>query len=140
VLGGSGATPLSGRQRPPALAPAPPGLAPEQLKRRHIVASLVHSENNYVSSLQRLVHVSRLNLMAHAKTLTDLDAGLQKTLGRKQPAHSEPHQSSASFPPGAGNFGMPRALQVYFFKDSTHGTQSEQKIGKNLFKTREKPL
>jgi hypothetical protein len=46
------------RQQPPSLAPAPQGLGLEQLKRRHIVASLVHSENNYVTSLQRLVNVS----------------------------------------------------------------------------------
>ena len=46
------------RQQPPSLPHAPPGLGPEQLKRRHIVASLVHSENNYVASLQRLVNVS----------------------------------------------------------------------------------
>ena len=46
------------RQQPPSLPPAPSGLGPEQLKRRHIVASLVHSENNYVASLHRLVNVS----------------------------------------------------------------------------------
>lgn len=46
------------RQQPPSLPCPPPGLGLEQLKRRHIVASLVHSENNYVTSLQRLVNVS----------------------------------------------------------------------------------
>ena len=46
------------RQQPPSLPLAPAGLGLEQLKRRHIVASLVHSENNYVASLQRLVNVS----------------------------------------------------------------------------------
>ena len=46
------------RQQPPSLPNAPHGLGLEQLKRRHIVASLVHSENNYVASLQRLVNVS----------------------------------------------------------------------------------
>ena len=49
-----------GRQQPPSLPSIPPGLNAEQLKRRHIVASLVHSENNYVASLQRLVNVRYL--------------------------------------------------------------------------------
>ena len=43
------------RDQPPSLPlPPPSGLGPEELKRRHIVNSLVQSENNYVSSLQRL--------------------------------------------------------------------------------------
>jgi hypothetical protein len=45
------------RQLPPSLPPAPPGLTPQQLKRRHIVAAIVHSENSYVATLQRLVNV-----------------------------------------------------------------------------------
>lgn len=45
------------RQTPPALPPTPPNLTPQQLKRRHIVAAIVHSENSYVSTLQRLVNV-----------------------------------------------------------------------------------
>ncbi|KAK3857916.1 hypothetical protein Pcinc_035865 [Petrolisthes cinctipes] len=44
------------RHQPPALPPMPPSLTPEQIKRRHIVASIVHSENNYVATLQRLVN------------------------------------------------------------------------------------
>ncbi|XP_031840329.1 rho guanine nucleotide exchange factor 10-like protein isoform X1 [Nomia melanderi] len=44
------------RQTPPALPPTPPNLTPQQLKRRHIVAAIVHSENGYVSTLQRLVN------------------------------------------------------------------------------------
>ena len=44
------------RCQPPTLPPAPPNLTSAQLKRRHIVSSLVHSENNYVASLQRLVN------------------------------------------------------------------------------------
>ncbi|XP_012244290.1 rho guanine nucleotide exchange factor 10-like protein isoform X2 [Bombus vosnesenskii] len=44
------------RQTPPALPPTPPNLTPQQLKRRHIVAAIVHSENSYVSTLQRLVN------------------------------------------------------------------------------------
>lgn len=48
------------RHQPPALPPMPPNLSPEQIKRRHIVASIVHSENNYVATLQRLVNVSTL--------------------------------------------------------------------------------
>lgn len=48
------------RQAPPTLPPAPPNLTPQQLKRRHIVAAIVHSENSYVATLQRLVNVSFL--------------------------------------------------------------------------------
>ncbi|KAJ8680110.1 hypothetical protein QAD02_015897 [Eretmocerus hayati] len=44
------------RQAPPSLPPAPPNLTPQQLKRRHIVAAIVHSENSYVATLQRLVN------------------------------------------------------------------------------------
>ncbi|XP_054088382.1 uncharacterized protein LOC105218092 [Zeugodacus cucurbitae] len=40
----------------PMLPPAPPGLSQQQLKRRHIVAAIVHSENSYVATLQRLVN------------------------------------------------------------------------------------
>jgi len=43
---------------PPTLPVPPPELSPEQITRRHIVAAIVHSENNYVSALQRLVNVS----------------------------------------------------------------------------------
>ena len=39
----------------PFLLPSPLLLTLEQTKRRHIIANLVHSENNYVASLQRLV-------------------------------------------------------------------------------------
>ena len=60
-----------GRQQPPSMPSIPPGLSPEQLKRRHIVASLVHSENNYVASLQRLVNVSfSLTYLAGATSRT----------------------------------------------------------------------
>ncbi|XP_020300567.1 rho guanine nucleotide exchange factor 10 isoform X4 [Pseudomyrmex gracilis] len=44
------------RQAPPTLPSPPLNLTPQQLKRRHIVAAIVHSENNYVSTLQRLVN------------------------------------------------------------------------------------
>jgi Rho guanine nucleotide exchange factor 10 len=46
------------RQVPPALPLPPPNLSPQQLKRRMIVAAIVHSENSYVATLQRLVTVS----------------------------------------------------------------------------------
>lgn len=46
------------RQVPVALPPAPTGLTQQELKRRLIVAAIVHSENSYVASLQRLVNVS----------------------------------------------------------------------------------
>lgn len=46
-------------QMPPALPAAPAGLDEQQIKRRHIVAAIIHSENSYVATLQRLVNVSR---------------------------------------------------------------------------------
>jgi hypothetical protein len=46
------------RMQPPTLPPPPSGLTGEQVKRRHIVAAIVHSENSYMATLQRLVHVS----------------------------------------------------------------------------------
>ena len=46
------------RQVPPSLPPVPPNLTARQLKRRHIVAAIVHSENSYVATLHRLVNVS----------------------------------------------------------------------------------
>ncbi|XP_066590012.1 rho guanine nucleotide exchange factor 10 isoform X2 [Prorops nasuta] len=44
------------RQAPPTLPPVPTNLTKQQLKRRHIIAAIVHSENSYVSTLQRLVN------------------------------------------------------------------------------------
>ena len=41
---------------PPSLPPTPLYLTAEQTKRRHIINSLVHSENNYLTSLKRLVN------------------------------------------------------------------------------------
>lgn len=41
----------------PMLPPTPDGLSQQQLKRRHIVAAIIHSENSYVATLQRLVNV-----------------------------------------------------------------------------------
>ena len=61
MLGGSAPPTGPRRTLPPTLPPAPTNLSPEQQKRRHIVASLVHSENNYVATLQRLVNVSNKN-------------------------------------------------------------------------------
>ena len=43
---------------PPTLPVPPTNLTSEQITRRHIVAAIVHSENNYVAALQRLVNVS----------------------------------------------------------------------------------
>ena len=40
----------------PALPPAPLLMTAEQTKRRHIINSLVVSENNYLASLHRLVN------------------------------------------------------------------------------------
>ncbi|CAH1995746.1 unnamed protein product [Acanthoscelides obtectus] len=44
------------RQLPPTLPPPPQNLTPQQLKRRMIVAAIVHSENSYIATLQRLVN------------------------------------------------------------------------------------
>ncbi|KAF5296367.1 hypothetical protein FQR65_LT10259 [Abscondita terminalis] len=44
------------RQLPPTLPPPPANLTQQQLKRRMIVAAIVHSENSYVATLQRLVN------------------------------------------------------------------------------------
>ena len=51
-----------GRLSPPSLPPAPLFLTAEQTKRRHIICSLVHSENNYLASLDRLVGEYKLPL------------------------------------------------------------------------------
>ncbi|XP_058445156.1 uncharacterized protein LOC131426439 isoform X2 [Malaya genurostris] len=55
---GAGGEPKTNERRhiPVALPPAPTGLTQQQLKRRLIVAAIVHSENSYVASLQRLVN------------------------------------------------------------------------------------
>lgn len=47
----------------PSIPPAPAGLSQQQLKRRHIVAAIVHSENSYVATLQRLVNVSFIDFL-----------------------------------------------------------------------------
>lgn len=62
---GAGTEPKNVERRtiPVALPPAPSGMTQQQLKRRHIVAAIIHSENSYVASLQRLVNVSHLNLL-----------------------------------------------------------------------------
>ncbi|XP_028042768.1 rho guanine nucleotide exchange factor 10-like isoform X2 [Bombyx mandarina] len=45
-----------GRVPPPSLGPPPDSLTPVQLRRRHVVAAIIHSENSYVATLQRLVN------------------------------------------------------------------------------------
>ncbi|KAJ8984924.1 hypothetical protein NQ317_012170 [Molorchus minor] len=47
-------SPSQRRQVPPSLPPPPPNLTPQQVKRRMIVAAIVHSENSYIATLQRL--------------------------------------------------------------------------------------
>lgn len=49
----------------PTLPPAPTGLSAQQLKRRHIFAAIVHSENSYVATLHRLVNVRALFIIYH---------------------------------------------------------------------------
>lgn len=48
---------LLGLHITPSLPPPPAGLTPQQLKRRHIIAAIVHSENSYLATLHRLVNV-----------------------------------------------------------------------------------
>ncbi|KAG5682621.1 hypothetical protein PVAND_011963 [Polypedilum vanderplanki] len=43
------------RTAPLVMPPAPTNLTPLQLKRRHIISAIVHSENSYILSLERLV-------------------------------------------------------------------------------------
>lgn len=47
---------IRGRLSPPSLGPPPEALSPVQLRRRHVVAAIIHSENSYVATLQRLVN------------------------------------------------------------------------------------
>lgn len=48
------------RMPPPLVLPPPPtSLSQSQLKRRHIISAIIHSENSYLSALQRLVKVSQ---------------------------------------------------------------------------------
>ncbi|KAJ8722073.1 hypothetical protein PYW08_004475 [Mythimna loreyi] len=45
-----------GRVPPPSLGAPPDSLSPVQLRRRHVVAAIIHSENSYVATLQRLIN------------------------------------------------------------------------------------
>ncbi|KAG1704754.1 Rho guanine nucleotide exchange factor 10 [Nymphon striatum] len=47
--------PRKQKHPPPSLPDLPPGLTPQQIKRRYILENIIESENSYVSSLQRLV-------------------------------------------------------------------------------------
>ncbi|XP_039297113.1 rho guanine nucleotide exchange factor 10-like [Nilaparvata lugens] len=49
----------------PSLPPAPHNLSAQELKRRHIVAAIVQSENNYLASLHRLVYDYKKALEDH---------------------------------------------------------------------------
>ena len=105
MLGGSAPPTGPRRTLPPVLPTAPNNLTPEQQKRRHIVASLVHSENNYVATLQRLVNVSKklrnmkrfsLNVLFFSSSSS---LGLQEALGREQPAHPLELEGVNAVPP-----------------------------------------
>ncbi|XP_057244562.1 rho guanine nucleotide exchange factor 10-like protein, partial [Malurus melanocephalus] len=48
----------------PELGPAPPGLTPQQVLRRHILGSIVQSERSYVDSLKRILQDYRAPLLA----------------------------------------------------------------------------
>lgn len=48
--------PQQRRLIPPSLPPPPPDLTPPQIKRRAIIAAIVHSENSYVATLHKLVN------------------------------------------------------------------------------------
>ena len=122
------------RQQPPSLPCPPPGLGLEQLKRRHIVASLVHSENNYVTSLQRLVNVSCvLHQICHfSMDVIDLAAsvfklliplmifsGLQKTIRRKQSTHFEFNKGSSSISSSTRNFTLSHTVSNCFIRSNS---------------------
>lgn len=47
-----------GRVPPPSIGAPPDSLTSVQQRRRHVVAAIIHSENSYVATLQRLVNVS----------------------------------------------------------------------------------
>lgn len=99
---------------PLVLPAAPNNLSQSQVKRRHIISAIVHSENSYVSSLQRLVTVSLIN---HHWCLTDTKIlllkcvlGLQKSLGREQSLDPEqlkdgdPFSSCSRYPSSSHSF------------------------------------
>ncbi|XP_064252973.1 rho guanine nucleotide exchange factor 10-like protein isoform X2 [Passer domesticus] len=51
------------RHPPPELGPAPEGLSPQQVLRRHILGSIVQSERSYVDSLKRILQDYRNPLL-----------------------------------------------------------------------------
>ncbi|XP_032935807.1 rho guanine nucleotide exchange factor 10-like protein isoform X6 [Catharus ustulatus] len=51
------------RHPPPELGPAPQGLSPQQVLRRHILGSIVQSERSYVDSLKRILQDYRKPLL-----------------------------------------------------------------------------
>ncbi|NWR50829.1 ARGAL protein, partial [Regulus satrapa] len=51
------------RHPPPELGPAPEGLSPQQVLRRHILGSIVQSERSYVDSLRRILQDYRNPLL-----------------------------------------------------------------------------
>ena len=74
--------PASPRVPAPQMPLPPASLTPEQQKRRHIVASLVHSENSYVATLQRLVNVS-LSLLPRRPITLSICLNLRKKVNVK---------------------------------------------------------
>ncbi|XP_037970851.2 rho guanine nucleotide exchange factor 10 isoform X1 [Plutella xylostella] len=72
-----------GRVAAPALGPPPDGLSSVQLRRRHVVAAIMHSENSYVATLQRLVNDYKKPLEESSPAI--LNAGKIQTLFHRLP-------------------------------------------------------
>nr|XP_032517033.1 rho guanine nucleotide exchange factor 10 isoform X5 [Danaus plexippus plexippus] len=72
-----------GRVPPPSLGPPPDTLTPVQLRRRHVVAAIIHSENSYVATLQRLINDYKKPLEESSPAI--LNAGKISTLFHRLP-------------------------------------------------------
>ncbi|XP_050680854.1 rho guanine nucleotide exchange factor 10-like protein [Leptidea sinapis] len=72
-----------GRTPPPSLGPPPDSLSPVQLRRRHVVAAIIHSENSYVATLQRLINDYKKPLEESSPAI--LNAGKIQTLFHRLP-------------------------------------------------------
>ena len=112
---------LERRQNPPELPPPPLNLNPQQQKRRYIVAAIVHSENNYVAALQRLVN------------------GYKKPLEESNPSILNPTKIATLF------HRLPEILQLHtLFRitlaDFVRNWDKDEKIGDVFVSTFSKPI
>ncbi|XP_026327744.1 rho guanine nucleotide exchange factor 10 isoform X1 [Hyposmocoma kahamanoa] len=72
-----------GRVPPPSLGSPPDSLTSVQLRRRHVVAAIMHSENSYVATLQRLINDYKKPLEESSPAI--LNAGKIQTLFHRLP-------------------------------------------------------